>query len=75
MTIERNHNSECVRKFRRLIDTLSYHHYVEDGKVLPLWNLTFFLGAGFSYAWDKRYPLGTKLFEIDLVSIVAFLKA
>ncbi len=70
MTIERNHNSECVRKFRRLIDTLSYHHYVEDGKVLPLWNLTFFLGAGFSYAWDKRYPLGTKLFEIDLDDIV-----
>lgn len=72
MTASRNHNSECVGKFRQLIDTFSYHQPVDEDKILPLWNLTFFLGAGFSYAWDKRYPLGTKLFEIDFDDIVYY---
>ena len=72
MTASRNHNSECVGIFRQLIDAFSYNQSVDEDEILPLRNLTFFLGAGFSYAWDKRYPLGTKLFEIDLDDIVYY---
>lgn len=65
-----NHDAECVKNFRYLIDAFSYHQNIEDGKILPLRNITFFLGAGFSYAWDNRYPLGTKLFEINLDDVI-----
>lgn len=30
---------------------------------LPLTNLTFFLGAGFSKSWDIRFPVGNSLFS------------
>src|SRR6185369_11290883 len=30
---------------------------------LPLTNLTFFLGAGFSKSWDIRFPVGNALFS------------
>ena len=30
----------------------------------PLVNITFFLGAGFSKAWDARYPTGNQLFSV-----------
>ena len=32
---------------------------------VPLKNVTFFLGAGFSKAWDKRYPSGKELFTLS----------
>ena len=30
-----------------------------------LFNITFFMGSGFSKAWDKNYPLGKNLFSIS----------
>jgi hypothetical protein len=30
----------------------------------PLFNITFFLGAGFSKSWDERFPVGNQLFEL-----------
>lgn len=32
---------------------------------VPLLNVTFFLGAGFSKSWDSSYPLGNKLFTFE----------
>lgn len=67
MAKKRNQNAKCVKTFRNCIDCFSYHNEA-SGKA-PLNNITFFLGAGFSYAWDKKYPLGTKLFEIDFENL------
>jgi len=48
--------------FSELIKKRSYH-----GKsVAPLFQITFFLGAGFSKAWDENYPLGTDLFQFSM---------
>lgn len=65
---EMSSNKRCVHVFKKMIREFSYKG-TDDGKA-PLWNLTFFLGAGFSYAWDVKYPLGTKLFEIDCSSLL-----
>jgi hypothetical protein len=64
---KRNHNVNCVKKFRECVDYFSYHR--GGPGTVPLRNITFFLGAGFSFAWDKTYPLGTRLFEIDYETI------
>jgi hypothetical protein len=32
-------------------------------KNIPLTNVTFFLGAGFSKSWDARFPVGNELFS------------
>lgn len=61
--MRKSHNKECVEMFRKIIDCYSYHGF-KNGKG-PLVNLTFFLGSGFSHAWDQRYPLGNSLFELD----------
>lgn len=49
-------------KFQSIVERLSY-----KGKngTIPLSNITFFLGAGFSKAWDNNYPLGADLFKFD----------
>src|SRR3990172_13375296 len=31
---------------------------------VPLFNITFFVGAGFSKSWDSRFPIGEELFKI-----------
>ena len=59
----RNKNSECVQQLRYVVDSFSYHGY-KSGEA-PLRNLTFFLGAGFSHAWNSKYPLGTSLFQVN----------
>lgn len=42
MTTKRNHNSECVIKFRQIIDAFSYNQPVDDDKALPLWVADYF---------------------------------
>jgi len=35
------------------------------GVLVPLTNITFFLGAGFSKSWDISYPTGSELFTFE----------
>ncbi|MDO9263032.1 MAG: hypothetical protein Q7U02_03635, partial [Desulfosalsimonadaceae bacterium] len=49
-------------EFLNLVEGLSYKR---KNRTIPLSNITFFLGAGFSKAWDYNYPLGSDLFEFD----------
>jgi len=58
-----NSNTNCVEAFRKVIDDYSYHSDEFANKPLP--NITFFLGAGFSRAWDSGMPLGKSLFKIN----------
>lgn len=58
-----NSNTNCVEVFRKVIDEFSYHSDKFANKPLP--NITFFLGAGFSRAWDSGMPLGKSLFKIN----------
>lgn len=47
--------------FSDVIKSFSY-----KGKArAPLCNITFFLGAGFSKAWDSRFPTGNELFSFE----------
>lgn len=45
--------------FSELIDKFSY----KNKQKAPLCNVSFFLGAGFSKAWDVRFPTGNELFN------------
>ena len=44
---EMSSNKRCVHVFKKMIREFSYKG-TDDGKA-PLWNLTFFLGAGFFF--------------------------
>ena len=57
-------NIKAVNSFASLIDNYSYCSYISKGRLAPLTNITFFLGAGFSKAWDTKYPGGDELFNI-----------
>lgn len=52
---------EAVNSFLRLVSRYSYKG--RGMTAVPLTNMTFFLGAGFSKAWDTQYPLAKELFE------------
>jgi hypothetical protein len=61
-----------AQKFAKIINDYSYISYVRKDNA-PLTNVTFFLGAGFSKAWDIRYPLANELFHFkhkDLWSLL-----
>jgi len=50
-----------VEAFSTLVKEKSY-----KGKPkAPLFNITFFLGAGFSKSWDEAFPAGDQLFELQ----------
>jgi hypothetical protein len=52
------------RKFCELVDKFSYKGKSRR-KNIPLTNVTFFLGAGFSKAWDSKYPNSRELFYFE----------
>lgn len=53
--------SQSVKDFARLL------HLAEptNEKSMPLTNVTFFLGAGFSKSWNDAFPVGNALFSFD----------
>lgn len=53
------------RIFLDLIKEFSYKGK-DYSEVMPLTNITFFLGAGFSKAWDEKYPVADELFSFKL---------
>jgi hypothetical protein len=55
---------ESPNAFVQLIKSASYEDK-ELGALVPLTNVTFFLGAGFSKSWDSRYPTGYELFSME----------
>ena len=55
--------SKAVMTFSDLVKHSTYKG--KGQRLVPLTNITFFLGSGFSKSWDKRYPSGTELFEIN----------
>lgn len=54
-----NHMSKSVNEFARLLHLAKPSH----GRSMPLTNVTFFLGAGFSKSWDEAFPVGNALFS------------
>lgn len=50
---------ESVKEFAHLLHAANPNH----GKSMPLMNVTFFLGAGFSKSWDEAFPVGNALFS------------
>lgn len=50
--------SDSTRKFAKLLYAGSPMTFDN----LPLTNVTFFLGAGFSKSWDEAFPVGSDLF-------------
>lgn len=61
-------NATTVDRFVRLVDD---HDYVARGPnvLMPLYNMTFWAGAGFAKAWQFESPIGNTLFRIDSASI------
>lgn len=55
--------SKAVEVFCRLVEALTYKGKATT--LIPLTNITFFLGAGFAKSWDRNYPLGTELFQFS----------
>jgi hypothetical protein len=56
--------SPAARIFMDLVHGYSYVGKGND-RWLPLHNLTFWAGAGFSKSWDNRAPVGKELFAIS----------
>lgn len=50
--------SHSAKEFAQLL-----HAAQPMGKSVPLTNVTFFLGAGFSKSWDETFPVGNALFS------------
>lgn len=48
--------------FEEIISRFSY--VGKWDRISRLTNITFFVGAGFAKAWDKRFPIGKELFTI-----------
>lgn len=55
--------ADSPKKFANLVNKYSYLSYIDKPNP-PHTNITFFLGAGFSKAWDKSYPSADDLFKI-----------
>ena len=51
--------SDSIQNFAKLLQAGS----PTTPKNLPLTNVTFFLGAGFSKSWDEAFPVGNALFS------------
>ncbi len=56
---------KSAKAFRQLIEEASYKGK-QPNRLVPLTNITFFLGAGFSKSWNTRLPTGNELFGFDL---------
>lgn len=55
---------KSANKFAHLLN--SAKPTLEEG--VPLTNVTFFLGAGFSKSWDEAFPVGNDLFPSPTTS-------
>jgi methyltransferase-like protein len=54
------------KTFSKLVDNYSYESFpLSQGRIAPLTNITFFVGAGFAKAWDICYPTGDELFDLS----------
>lgn len=53
--------SQSAVQFAQLVNA----HRTQGQATAPVTNFTFFLGAGFSKAWEAAYPLGKELFSIE----------
>lgn len=58
-----SNNNNTVNAFADVVRRFSYKG--KGPRALPLTNITFFVGAGFSKSWDAKYPLGTELFDFE----------
>lgn len=54
----------AVQTFVEVVNALTYKNG-EAGPAAPLHNMTFWVGAGFSKAWDPKYPTSAELFKIE----------
>ncbi|MEB3309377.1 MAG: hypothetical protein VKJ02_04035 [Snowella sp.] len=54
-------SEKSIKEFARIIKTFSSN----STSYLPICNISFFLGAGFSKAWDQRSPIGSELFDLN----------
>lgn len=57
-------DSESAVRFAELVNQFSYISHIGKESA-PHINVTFFLGAGFSKSWDKKYPLADELFRFN----------
>lgn len=57
-----------VEAFVEIIEGAS-HKFKPFGQFVPLTNICFFLGAGFSKSWDKNFPTGAELFSFNQYDI------
>ncbi len=64
--------SEAARAFMELVHYFSYQQGPKP-QSRGLTNFTFFVGAGFSKAWDPKAPIGSELFMLtsDVIERVA----
>lgn len=53
----------AVEAFVNVVNSLTYKDG-DSAQTTPLRNLTFWVGAGFSKAWNSNYPTSAELFEI-----------
>jgi hypothetical protein len=58
--------NDSVETFAKIIASMSAQG---PGKI-PLFNIVFFVGAGFSKSWDQRLPTGLELFKFDARDIM-----
>lgn len=61
---KKEQNIKSAESFASLVDNYSFQTYVDKGRIAPLTNFTFFVGAGFSKSWDERYPTADEIFNI-----------
>lgn len=64
--------SDAARQFMKLVQHYSYQQG-PNAEPRGLTNFTFFVGAGFSKAWDPKAPVGSELFTLkqDVIERVA----
>ena len=58
---------ECiVQTFVDKIDEMDYHSRISrEERIIPLYNVTFFVGAGFPKSINNEFPSGDDLFKFD----------
>ncbi len=54
----------AVQAFVKVVNALTYKNG-PDAAAAPLRNLTFWVGAGFSKAWNPKFPTSAELFRIS----------
>jgi hypothetical protein len=56
--------NRSVGLFVEVVNSLTFKNGL-DAPATPLRNMTFWVGAGFSKAWDQRYPTSDELFKLS----------